>query len=136
MPLRIASYAVLRELAWDHRVCNYIFEYRRHNTPKSVEDAALKVERAAARENLSPMVIAPYLDEKKLIVISDQERFSWAELCLCTLFPRSQRVRIPDRFVRIRTSPASIGASTARETTDAINSFKGRQSAGAKAHCS
>ena len=65
---------------WEGRNSAYIFEYRKSNTPKALEDAALKVEKAAERTPLNPMVVAPYLDEEKLATLSEKN-ISGLDLC-------------------------------------------------------
>lgn len=68
------------QIAWSHRVCHYIFKYSRHNTPKALEEASLKVEKAAEMALLPPLLIAPYLDEEKLTLLRARN-ISALDLC-------------------------------------------------------
>lgn len=65
-PSREAPTDGVLRLSWSRRISMYIFEYRRHGTPKALEDASLRLEKAAQTTNLKPLLIAPYLDETKL----------------------------------------------------------------------
>jgi hypothetical protein len=65
-----ADYRV--RLRWDEETYEFVAECKSRSTPKAIDQAIFQAQRFSASTGLPPMIIVPYLDERRLDRLADE----------------------------------------------------------------